>query len=352
MEREIFQLAPGDPIPPVTELMARYRMSQGTVVHALRHLRSKGIIVKPIGRKRLVAAEQKKPANTVLSILLLRPNWHSPDYDTMSHALHEEAGRQRIHLESFYYNSDSGQDLALALQSHDGVVILPSSSAGKPLFHLLEPSAVPAVALWEENSTAGIMSIADDDLEAGRMAARRLIELGHTKIAAFQSEPPVLGMNKRLEGWKEVLRNEGGIANPEAWLIDCSVLPGRDSIVGSYEKFRRWLFQNGNQFKATAVFCLCWTGALAMLRALREVGIEVPRDVSIIAHGGENYLCEFSNPSLTVVQGDAAKMASEAISYLKATCLGENPSKETVFIKPTLVERESTGQILSGKPLR
>ena len=138
---------------------------------------------------------------------------------------------------------------------------------------------------------------------------------------------------------------EAGEKNPARLVIDGSVQPGSDSIVGSYEKFRRWLFQNNNQFDATAVFCLHWTGALAVLRALEEVGIEVPGDVSVLAHAGQNRFTEFTKPALTVVQGNVEQAARHALAMLKAVCVGDKPAEKMVLIPQVIVERASTRRI-------
>ena len=138
---------------------------------------------------------------------------------------------------------------------------------------------------------------------------------------------------------------EAGEADPRRLVIDGSVEPGADSIIGSYEKFRRWLFQRDNRLDATAVFCLHWTGALAVLRALDEVGIDVPGDVSVIAHAGQNRFSEFTNPALTVVQGNVEQAARHALAMLKAACVGDEPAEKTVLIPQAIVERESTRRI-------
>ncbi len=348
LDREIRRLPPGTPIMAVTALMDRFGVSQGTVVHALRHLRSKGLVTRPPGKKRLVAVGREKKSDSVLNILLLRPSWSSPDYDTMSYALMEEATRQRLHLETVHYGPAWREDIASAVKSHDAVVILPSSSEAPHLFSLIEESLLPSVMLWEEPPVRGMMCVADDDHAVGRMATDHLLGLGHKRVMAFLSEPPVSGMQRRLAGWEEVMRASGE-PHPERLVIDCSVEPGKDAIVGSYEKLRRWLYQNDNTLAGTAVFCLCWTGALGMLRALREVGISVPQDVSILSHGGENRLCEFTNPALSVVQGNVSDTAREALDLLKDACIGNPISRTTVLLPPTIIERESTSKIPTRK---
>lgn len=344
LDREVRSMAPGTPISPVLELMERFGVSQGTVVHALRHLRTKGLIGKPPGKKRLVAIGRARNTDTVLSVLVLCPNWSSPDYNTMNQALMHEAHRQRFSIEMVHYGTEWGSggtaNLEPAIRAHDAVVVLPSSLPSN-LAEMLKQSSTPAVMLFEEEFADGMMCVKNDDHAAGYLATKHLQMLGHERIAVFLSEPPLLRMNNRLAGWKAAMR-EAGERYPERFVIDGSVKPGTDAIIGSYEKLRRWLYQNDNNLDATGLFCLHWTGALAALRALKEVGIAVPRDVSVIAHAGENRFNEFTNPALTVVQGNPEEAARRALALLKAACLGSTPDERTVRLEQSLVEREST----------
>lgn len=346
IEREIRAMPPGAAISPVTELMDRFGVSQGTVVHALRHLRTKGLITKIPGKKRLVASTRVQSRDSVLNVLVLCPNWSSPDYNTMNQALVDEARRQRFSIETVHYGSEWGAGgtahLEPAIEAHDAVVILPSTMPSN-LTTLLKQSSTPAVMLFDEGLAGGMMSVADDDHAAGHLATTYLQQLGHERIAVFLSEPPQLRMNNRLAGWQEAMR-KAGHRNLEALVVDGTVKPGHDSIVGSYEKFRRWLFQNDNHLDATAVFCLHWTGALGVLRGLKEVGLDVPGDVSVIAHAGENRLSEFTNPALTVVRGDPEMAAREALGLLKAACLGDEPEQRAIRIGQSILERASTGR--------
>lgn len=347
LDREIHHLAPGAPVRPVLELMERFGVSQGTVVHALRHLRSKGVIKKIPGKKRLVVADRGRARDTVLSVLAICPNWGSPDYNAMLFALTDEARRRRFSIDTVHHGAEWGEPgtagLEAAIKAHDAVVLLPSAVPNS-LAALLKQSATPAVMLFEEELADGMMCVADDDEMAGRLATEYLLGLGHRRIVAFQSEPPQLRMRNRLAGWRGAL-GAAGETHLDELVIDGAVKPGFDSIVGSYEKLRRWLYRNGNKLDATAVFCLHWTGALGVLRALREVGIDVPGDVSVITHAGENRLTEFTNPALTVVRGDPEAAAREALGLLKDACLGDKPTVRTLRIGQTIIERESTRRL-------
>jgi DNA-binding LacI/PurR family transcriptional regulator len=342
LESEFRQVAAGTPIPSVTALMSRFGVSQGTVVHALRNLRSKGVVTRPPGRKRLVVLGQPGRPDAVLNILLLRSPWSSPDYDAMNYALLEEANRQRLHIETQHAVEKNHEDLLRTLHSFDAVLLMPSSTDPSHLISAVEESGLPAVMLWEDPPSQTIFSVADEDFRVGQTATEYLIGLGHRRVVAFLSEPTQSSVRQnRLAGWEQALRNVGE-RHPKHFIINCSVEPGVEAIVGSYERLRRWLFQNGNRLPATSVFCLDWTGALGMLRALREVGIEVPRDVSILTHGGSNRLCEFSNPALSVIQSSTEDFAAEALGLLKSACLGDLPAKRAVYLPASIIEREST----------
>jgi DNA-binding LacI/PurR family transcriptional regulator len=54
---------------------------------------------------------------------------------------------------------------------------------------------------------------------------------------------------------------------------------------------------------------------------------------------------EFTKPALTVVQGDVEQAARQALTLLKAACLGDKPAEETVMIPQVIVERASTRRV-------
>src|SRR5690606_27694899 len=120
--------------------------------------------------------------------------------------------------------------------------------------------------------------------------------------------------------------------------LDCGVASGQDSIRHTYEVVRRWL--RGNPPRYSAIFCIHWTGALAVSRALREdAGLRVPEDISIVTFAGESLLLPYLNPPLTAVEFDMQKYAGAAIDLLQRSF--DNPSAEPkqTRIAPFVVER-------------
>ena len=196
LERDIRQLAPGTPILPVTALMKRFGVSQGTVVHALRTLRTRGRITRPAGKKRLVTSGRGRSRDAVLNVLVLCPNWSSPDYNTTNQALLDEARRQRCALESVHYGAEWGKEwgvhwreiLTRAVQAHDAVVVLPSSLPCE-LGEILHESGTPTVMFWEPELAAGMMCVAATIGFEGREQGRGVRDCAGWSLIAGGFEP-------------------------------------------------------------------------------------------------------------------------------------------------------------------
>jgi LacI family transcriptional regulator len=181
-----------------------------------------------------------------------------------------------------------------------------------------------------------------DDRKIGVMATGHLLRLGHRRIAVMLSEPLDPSSSRRLTGWREAMRaaNQKGC---DDLIVDCSVNSGEDAIVGSYERLLDWLKRPKCEF--TALFCVSWTGALAAMRALRENGMEVPRDVSLITYGSEGAFSEFLNPPLTTVRTEVRQHAIHAVRLVKEALTQERWNSEKVIVEAHIVERKSTRRL-------
>jgi len=80
--------------------------------------------------------------------------------------------------------------------------------------------------------------------------------------------------------------------------------------------------------------------AIGAIRALRESGLRVPEDVSVIGFDDVNSAA-YQNPSLTTIRQPLKKMAEIAAQILLDRLSGKNVPKR-VLIKPELIVREST----------
>jgi LacI family transcriptional regulator len=153
------------------------------------------------------------------------------------------------------------------------------------------------------------------------------------------SEPVNSSSSQRMMGWRDALR-DAGITDMNNLIFDCSVRPGTNAITGSYERLTSLLEKGVPDF--SAIFCVGWTGALATMRALRENGREIPKDVSVITYGSEAAFSAFLNPPLTTVSTDVNTHAAEAIRLVRTALSDTSAQHESILLKPTIDIRGTT----------
>jgi LacI family transcriptional regulator len=169
-----------------------------------------------------------------------------------------------------------------------------------------------------------------DNVYSGALATRHLLGLGHTRIAHIAGSLSRSGARERLEGYHLALR-EGGIARD-----DRLVFEGDFTEEGGREAVARAL----GSADFTAVFAANDRMAAGAIAAIREAGLRVPADVSVV--GFDNTaISRFTYPTLTTVDYPVTSMGRQAAEHLLQLIAGADPAP-LPLIQPRLVERDST----------
>ncbi len=215
----------------------------------------------------------------------------------------------------------------------DGLVITPPCDVDRYLTELLVKSQVPYVQITPLNRTAEVPYVTGDDYQGAYLMAERLIMLGHWRIA-FLNGPRNHRMSiDRLYGYKAAL---------EMYRI-----PFRERLVmeslynfdGGYNATRMAMAMDE---PPTAIFGGSDSAAIGALYALRELGVSVPKQVSV---------CGFDNlpqsqqtwPGLSTVDHPVEAIVDKAIEILMAILAGHEPDSRQVVLPCRLVMRGSTG---------
>lgn len=174
---------------------------------------------------------------------------------------------------------------------------------------------------------------AADDRYAMRHAVSHLAELGHVRI----------GMATGPARFVPVVRKVEGFIAANAKLLGAGEAAARERIahtifsVAGGQQAARALVERG----CTAIVCGSDMMALGVIRALREQGLAVPRDVSVIGYD-DSPLIAFTDPPLTTMRQPVQAIAEAAVGVLLEAVAGiEAPTGEFVF-PPELVVRGST----------
>ena len=139
-----------------------------------------------------------------------------------------------------------------------------------------------------------------DNVLGGALAARRLLEAGHTRIGCISGDGREGSANRRRRGFADVLEQAGV---PLESMLD---------VAGDYR------FDGGYAATAAMVeFCCNDLMAMGLLRGLRERGVSVPADMSVI--GYDNIMERFGMQiEVTTVEQDVAQLARAAWELLSA----------------------------------
>ena len=175
-------------------------------------------------------------------------------------------------------------------------------------------------------------SVALDEELAGRRATEYLLGLGHRRIAHITG-PLVEDCSKeRLQGYHLALQAAGISPDPSL------VIEGDWSATSGDEAVRKWL-EVGTTF--TALFAQNDRMAVGAIRALREAGLRVPEDISVMGFD-DMPLASYFDPTLTTVRQDIFNIGREAARHLIWSI--ENPTQppHNLRFQAELIIRNST----------
>jgi LacI family repressor for deo operon, udp, cdd, tsx, nupC, and nupG len=163
-----------------------------------------------------------------------------------------------------------------------------------------------------------------------------LLELGHTQIACISNAPPSYAASpERVAGYKAALTSAGITPNDE--LIRYADFDPQSG----YEETKS-LLESGNKF--TAIFVASDNVAMGVKAALREAGLRIPEDISLVGFDDIPW-AQYADPPLTTVHLQAQEMARRACLVLMDLLQGKEPKKKQQIIETHLVVRKSSRKL-------
>jgi DNA-binding LacI/PurR family transcriptional regulator len=159
-----------------------------------------------------------------------------------------------------------------------------------------------------------------------------LYSLGHRRMAFIDHHADLQPLEDRKRSFhRAVARFSNGMVSAEAH--------GSDSPGGGYRATRS-LLDSG--FKPSAIICVNDFMALGVLRALREHGLAVPKDVSVVGYDNIG-LSEYAMPALTTVNVPRDQIGHAISSALLPAQRSSASDVREIIIEPELIVRDSTG---------
>ncbi|MCG5479994.1 substrate-binding domain-containing protein [Sinorhizobium alkalisoli] len=211
-------------------------------------------------------------------------------------------------------------------------VVLVGSVHRPETLAMLEQRNIAYVFTYTSLATDIGAAIGFDNVKAGAMAARYLVDLGHTQLGMIAG---ITENNDRASARRDGFLGElkrQGLANDNITVTESAykIEGGRDSM--------RKLMTGPNP--PSAVFCGSDIIAAGAIKYCHAEGIRVPEDVSVF--GFDNLeIAELTHPELTTIEVPARDMGTIAAEYLLATPLQRQHMRQRE-LSLKLVVRAST----------
>ena len=216
---------------------------------------------------------------------------------------------------------------AFVAQGVDGIVVIaPQQRAHEALKRA--SITMPFISLqWQDGPND--RAVAFDQREGARLATRHLIDLGHTRILHVAGPQDWNEAEERMHGFLEEMSARD--------------IPTTAPVLGDWTADLG--FELGLKLlhhkEFTAVFASNDQMALGIMHAAAELGISVPRDLSVVGFDDIPEAKHFT-PPLTTVRQDFDQLGGAAIDLLLADIEGTSPPLPVPFATPELIVRDST----------
>ncbi len=189
-----------------------------------------------------------------------------------------------------------------------GIIILGLKEQTKDLIYsIVARKEMGVVSAWEYTPEYPISCVGFDNYGAARKMTRYLISLGHRRIGLITGPTSASKrVMRRLEGYKDALE-DAGIPFDSRYVIHTypSLVEGRGAATRMIE----------TDPQPTAIFAASDALAIGVLKALRDLGVRVPEQVSVCGFDNTD-IASYCTPTVSTVAVPAHEMGLKAAQCL------------------------------------
>jgi DNA-binding LacI/PurR family transcriptional regulator len=195
-------------------------------------------------------------------------------------------------------------------KSLSAIALLGTGDPG--IFSALEAFEHPAIIIGVSEYDGPLQSVSTDDESDAALVAEKILSLGHRNIVHLNAASP-LRMHTRLQGFLGACERAGH-AIPFRYVVEAGGLEIADGKAAMADFLDRNL-------PCTAIFGGNDNLSLGAISALKERGISVPGQVSVVGFDGIDAALH-SHPPLTTMRVSRQRLAEQAVARIVAACTG------------------------------
>lgn len=194
----------------------------------------------------------------------------------------------------------------------------------------------PIVALDNEFITLNYDCVAINNRMGTFQAIQHLVEKNHKRIGYFKCKNEISSFKQRTYGYQNALAHYNMAFHKN------DIIPVSFTVEGSFKDIDNYLSQHSKNDIPTAFVCDDDTIASGAIRALKEHGYDIPKDVAIIGFNNRP-MCEETIPPLTSIDVQKNALVSESVQLLLKRIENNTNQKHAIKIltECKLVVRQS-----------
>jgi LacI family transcriptional regulator len=220
----------------------------------------------------------------------------------------------------------------------EGIVMNSVMSLSRKEQTSIAESKVPVVLLYRPTEQTVFSTVSTDSERGGELAASCLLENGHRHMAYFSGPRQHANLSKRVSGFVDRVNKFGSGAS-------ASVIHGTHTLAGGYEMAKALFRKPGS---ITGIATANDVVAFGVLKAALEMGVQIPRDFSLIGFDDVE-ISSIVHPPLTTVRQSKYEIGSAAVEILLRLAAGKDGAAEHRVLGVEIVERASVRNLNSSK---
>jgi len=220
-----------------------------------------------------------------------------------------------------------------------GLIITPASSCSvdesydEKIINVINQLETPVVLLDRDIESVSWDGVFTDNTKGAYICTKLLITEGHKKIATITGDKNLKLGKERLKGFTDALLDSGSYIDPE------NIYEGDFTTETAYKLTREMM---SKMDKPTGLFSPNNLTTIGILKALHELGYNIPEDIALVAFDDIELLTTL-NINLSVVERNAENMGRRTMELLLERIHGDDGciGNKRVIITPEIISRGS-----------
>ena len=271
------------------------------------------------------------------TVALIVPSLNNPFFADLASTINAEV--RRFGYTTMISDSDENPEIEkmelrqVMSRNIEGLIIAPCGNQWEHIKQLHD-LGLPIICIDRYFEDLDIPFVSTDNYDGAYNATKHLIENGHSLITCIQGVQQSTPNRLRVKGFIDALENAG---------IKSYTIAGDDFSVQNGYLETKLLFQQKE--KPTAIFTLSNTIAMGCMKALKEMNVRIPDDISLITYDDHPYLDYLATP-LSCIAQPVSDISKIAIKFLFSRLNNNEVKIQQVLLKPEMKYKKSIKRIV------